>query len=187
MLDNITLPETITSLGPSCFSGCTSLAKITLPETLTSLGSSCFSGCGLKEIKIPANCVIGSSCFSSCKWLSTVKANGNIDYGSFSNTTLTSLEIGEECNYIEQAYLSHYLYTEKDPDVEYMYDRYQIYFSDFTIPTTLKSLFIEDKEEPIELKLRAGFTNSVNYFELVTGSKYNDSQSELKKSWCVSF
>ena len=35
----------VTSLGRSCFQGCSGLTSITIPSSVTSLGNYCFSGC----------------------------------------------------------------------------------------------------------------------------------------------
>ena len=35
----------VTSLGASCFSGCSGLTSITIPSSVTSLGASCFTSC----------------------------------------------------------------------------------------------------------------------------------------------
>ena len=51
---DVEIPETVTydgitysvtSLGGSCFDGCSSLTSITIPNSVTSLGRSCFYGC----------------------------------------------------------------------------------------------------------------------------------------------
>ena len=46
----------ITSLGPSCFEGCTGLTSINIPSSVTSLGLYCFNGCtGLTSIILQWN------------------------------------------------------------------------------------------------------------------------------------
>ena len=40
-----TIPENVTSIGESAFSGCSGLASVTIPEGVTSIGESAFSGC----------------------------------------------------------------------------------------------------------------------------------------------
>jgi len=54
-LTEITIPAGVTSIGGGMFSGCTSLTKITIPDSVTSIGSGAFSRTGLTEITIPAN------------------------------------------------------------------------------------------------------------------------------------
>ena len=79
-LTSINLPSSITSLGSSCFSGCSSLTSINLPSNITSLGFSCFSGCGsLTSIKLPSNITsLGSSCFLGCSSLASIELPSGI-------------------------------------------------------------------------------------------------------------
>ena len=42
---NSKIPNSVTSLGDDCFSGCSSLTSITIPNSDTSLGDYCFEGC----------------------------------------------------------------------------------------------------------------------------------------------
>ena len=94
---SVNIPESVTSLGNSCFSHCSNLAYVTIPNTVTSLGTSCFSNCSnltyvnipdgvrkldsycffycssLAEVTIPnAVASFGSSCFEGCASLSAV-------------------------------------------------------------------------------------------------------------------
>ena len=50
---SVTIPEGVTSIGRSAFSGCSSLASVTIPESVTSIGEYAFSSCSsLKELRI---------------------------------------------------------------------------------------------------------------------------------------
>ena len=42
---SVTIPSSITSLGNSCFRGCTGLTSVTIPSSVTSLGINCFQSC----------------------------------------------------------------------------------------------------------------------------------------------
>lgn len=44
-LTNITIPESVTSIGGSAFRDCTGLTRITIPKSVTSIGGSAFRGC----------------------------------------------------------------------------------------------------------------------------------------------
>mgnify|MGYP001527116744 CR=1 FL=1 len=68
----------VTSLGASCFQGCSGLTSITIPSSVISLGESCFYGCrGLISITIPSSVTsLGDYCFSNCKNLETVYFKG---------------------------------------------------------------------------------------------------------------
>lgn len=55
-LKHINIPNTVTTLEASCFSGMESLESIDIPSSVTVVGSSAFSSCkSLKEIHIPIN------------------------------------------------------------------------------------------------------------------------------------
>ena len=42
---SITIPDSVTSIGSSAFSGCSSLTSITIPDSVTSIGQSAFQNC----------------------------------------------------------------------------------------------------------------------------------------------
>ena len=105
---DIVIPETvtynnitykITSLGESCFEGCSNLTSINLPSSITSLGSSCFSGCSsLTSINLPSNITsLGSSCFGGCSNLTSINLPSSItslgDYCFSGCSSLTSIEL----------------------------------------------------------------------------------------------
>ena len=87
-----TVPDGVTSIGGSAFSGCTSLAEIVIPDSVTSIGDSAFSGCtSLAEIVIPDSVTsIGVFAFSGCTSLSKVdlpKTLTTIEAGTFRDCT----------------------------------------------------------------------------------------------------
>ena len=98
-LREITIPDSVASIGESAFSGCTSLAEITIPDSVTKIGESAFSGCkSLAEIVIPDSVAsIGESAFSGCTSLSKVKLSNNltiIEAGTFRDcTSLAEIDI----------------------------------------------------------------------------------------------
>ena len=65
---NFEIPNTVTKIGASAFSGCTSLTSLTIPPSVRSLGSSAFSGCtSLTNLTIPPSVTsVGPSAFTGC-------------------------------------------------------------------------------------------------------------------------
>ena len=68
------IPSSVTSIGDSAFSICSSLSKIVIPSSITSIGKGAFSGCSsLSEIVIPSSVTsIGDYAFSGCDSLSEI-------------------------------------------------------------------------------------------------------------------
>ena len=87
-IKSVTVGNSVTSIGSSAFSGCTSLTNITIPNSVTSIGSSAFSGCtGLTNITIPNSVTsIGSSAFGNCTGLTKINWNAenvsDFEFGS---------------------------------------------------------------------------------------------------------
>ncbi len=73
-LTSITIPSSVTSVGDHCFDGCRGLTSITIPSSVTSLGDHCFEWCrGLTSITIPSSVTsLGESCFFGCSGLTSV-------------------------------------------------------------------------------------------------------------------
>ena len=71
---SVTIPNSVTSIGQSAFSDCSSLTSVTIPNSVTSIGSNAFRGCsGLTSVTIPNNVTsIGNSAFSDCSSLTSV-------------------------------------------------------------------------------------------------------------------
>ena len=82
------IPSSVTAINDHAFDYCTNLTSITIPDYVTSIGESSFSGTGLTSVIIPASVMsIGSWAFSSCLNLSRV-------YVLRSTTPLTTLGDG---------------------------------------------------------------------------------------------
>ena len=73
-LTSITIPSSVTSLGNYCFSGCSGLTSITIPSSVTSLGEDCFEGSkNLTSITIPSSVTsLGNYCFYGCRGLTSI-------------------------------------------------------------------------------------------------------------------
>ena len=73
-LTAVTIPASVTNIGSSAFSSCYYLKAVTIPASVTNIGSSAFSSCyNLKAVTIPASVTnIGSSAFSWCSRLTAV-------------------------------------------------------------------------------------------------------------------
>lgn len=70
----VTIPNSVTSIGSSAFSGRNSLTSINIPNSVTSIGSYAFRGCtGLASITIPNSVTsIGISAFNGCSGLESI-------------------------------------------------------------------------------------------------------------------
>ena len=64
----VVIPDGVTSIGDSVFSGCSSLTSVTIPDTVTSIGDSAFYNCtSLQQLSIPDSVTsYGVNCFEGC-------------------------------------------------------------------------------------------------------------------------
>lgn len=79
-IKEITIPNTITSIGDWAFRGCSSLTSITIPNSVNSIGEYAFYVCkSLTSITIPNSITeIKQYTFSSCNALNTITLGKNI-------------------------------------------------------------------------------------------------------------
>lgn len=71
---SITLPDTVTEIGPEAFSYCSSLESASIGNSIKTIGNNAFSSCkAMKSIIIPDGVTeIGDSAFSSCQSLQSI-------------------------------------------------------------------------------------------------------------------
>ena len=73
----ITIPNSVTSIGGRAFYGCSSLTSITIPNSVTSIGDYAFYDCsGLTEFTIPENITyLGDQVFRGCSGITSITWN----------------------------------------------------------------------------------------------------------------
>ena len=87
-LQTVTIPDSVTSIGDSAFSCCSSLQSVTIPNSVTSIGDSAFEHCSsLQSVTIPDSVTsIGGSAFVGCESLQSVTIPDSvtsIDHNAF--------------------------------------------------------------------------------------------------------
>ena len=94
-IESYIIPDSVTSIGDSAFSGCHSLSNIFIPDSVTSIGNDSFRDCSsLSNIVIPDSVSnIGNYAFSGCHSLSNIvipDSVTSIGTGAFSDCTSLS-------------------------------------------------------------------------------------------------
>ena len=70
---NTIIPNDVTGIGGTAFSGCYNMTSIDIPNGVTSIGSYAFADCGLTSITIPNSVtIIGSEAFFGCNNLASI-------------------------------------------------------------------------------------------------------------------
>ncbi|MDE6373868.1 MAG: leucine-rich repeat domain-containing protein, partial [Clostridia bacterium] len=85
-LTNITIPDSVTSIGSYAFSGCSGLTNITVPDSVTAIGNYAFNGCsGLETVNWnAAECTTdGGNLFPGCNNLTTLNIGNKVTEAPF--------------------------------------------------------------------------------------------------------
>ena len=99
---NTIIPNSVTSIERSAFSGCTGLTSITIPNSVTSIGNWAFQGCtGLTSITIPNSVTsIEIWAFKGCTGLTSITIPNSVtsigNYAFVYCTGLTSIEVASD-------------------------------------------------------------------------------------------
>ena len=96
---DLVIPDDVTKIGKSAFSGCSSLSSVSIPNSVTSIGYSAFFECSLTSIEIPNSVTsIGEHAFSCCSSLTSVSIGNSVtsigERAFFNCSSLTSVTIG---------------------------------------------------------------------------------------------
>ena len=103
-LTEITIPESVTSIGDYAFQG-TSLSSVIIPDSVTHIGIAAFRDCQLLESAVlPSNLTtISELMFYECTSLSSITIPASvttIDMSAFTRCALTSITIPEKVEHI---------------------------------------------------------------------------------------
>ena len=110
----IILGDSVTTIGNSAFSGCSSLTSVTISNSVTTIGGYAFSGCSsLTSVTIPNSVTtIGYSAFRDCSSLTSVTIPNSVTTigdDAFSDCrALTSVTIGNSVTTIGRSAFTNY-------------------------------------------------------------------------------
>lgn len=113
-LEEVVIPEGITTIQSNAFSGCTALTKVELPESLKSIGSGAFENCtSLKNITLPSALkTLSGEAFMGCTELRKIEIPETVTkfYGScFAGCTkLESIVFHGTIAQVEEMNLAHF-------------------------------------------------------------------------------
>ena len=99
------VPQSVTGIDFSTWENCTSLEKVVLPENVTIIPASLFAGCSsLKEVQIPENVTeIGSSAFGGCTNLTEIVIPEKVTWigdHAFASSGITEIKLPDSVTFL---------------------------------------------------------------------------------------
>lgn len=171
--------DKVESIGDYAFYGCRMLRKVVLPETLTSLGESCFENCTLvEEVEINANLPgIPRYCFYGCRGLTRVIFNSSAKSAKDSMKVI-GVRAFSQCTTLEKIDLSSFSNLTQIGDEAFSYD---ISLINVKLPASLQKINASCFESCTSLSiLQLGTTKSVTQL----GTKvFGDTLPEYLNIW----
>lgn len=155
-ITSVTLPNSITNIGPYAFSGCPYLITVKIPDNVNSIGEKAFYNCtSLTYIAIPGNVrSIGHSAFHNCTSLRELEikdGNYELEFGTTTTSSYSYVTLAFSNCPIEKLYLGRNVDVDR---VAYMVD-----IDMFSNNDKLKELTIGSPVTEITQSLLGGLTN----------------------------
>lgn len=156
---NTTIPNSVTYIGESAFSGCSSLTAITIPNSVTSIGNYAFSYCsGLTSVTIPNSVTsIGVGVFNSCDGLTSITIPHS----------LKSIEAGTfaSCNGLTSVFIPNSLTSIREYAFAYCSSLTEVYCYAKNVPNTSMDAFIGSNIENATLHVLGTSVNAYSTTE----------------------
>ena len=120
LVTDLTIPDSVTTIGDYAFCGCWSLTSVTIPDSVTKIGDYAFNNCTcLTSVTIPDSVTeIGYGAFEDCRSLTTVTIPDSVttigEWAFGGCTSLTSVY----CEATTPPSLGVYVFMCWDPDSE---------------------------------------------------------------------
>ena len=96
-ITSVDIPSSVTSIDASAFRSCTCITSVDIPSSVTSIGKGAFSFTGLTSVTLPSHITSYNGAFAYCNLLTSAELSEGItiiDEGAFNGCThLTSIEI----------------------------------------------------------------------------------------------
>ena len=162
-LTTVIFPATLTSIGSNAFDGCTNITSLTLPSKLDTIGESAFKNVQITTIVVPKSVTsIGAGAFQGCPLESIT-----LPFVGGSRNISNTVEATPSTSSSGSKYLFGYIFGGKTietyssavpsstagliyqgqnyyPYYSYISSKYYYYWTQYYIPSTLKSVTITD-------------------------------------------
>ncbi|WP_400219631.1 leucine-rich repeat protein, partial [Methanomethylophilus alvi] len=118
--DSYIIPDSVTSIGPYAFYGCTGLRELIIPDSVASICYSVFEKCtSLVSVTIPDSVTsIGDRAFYGCSSLTSIILPDSVtsigDYAFFKCTNVSSIRIGPDVSSIGYMAFEGNVFYDKD-------------------------------------------------------------------------